>query len=134
MDFLRERPFIGILIGVIVGFALGLLWGWGIAPVEWTDASPQALHPDDQAQYIRLVAENFSQQGNVQKVQDAFRSWPGADTTVCQLAAQSTDPNDQQRLTAVATILNSQGCGISGAPAPSGASVSTPSCRSPRGS
>lgn len=122
MDFLRERPFIGILIGVIVGFALGLLWGWGIAPVEWTDASPQALHPDDQAQYIRLVAENFSQQGNVQKVQDAFRSWPGADTTVCQLAAQSTDPNDQQRLTAVATILNSQGCGISGAPAPSGES------------
>lgn len=116
MDFLRERPIIAVLIGIVVGFAIGLLWGWYIDPVEWTDASPQALHPDDQAQYIRLVAENYSQQGNTQKVVDAFRNWPGADVTICQLAAQSIDPNDQQRLTAVATILNGQGCGTAGAP------------------
>ncbi|MEZ4643511.1 MAG: hypothetical protein R3E31_12400 [Chloroflexota bacterium] len=119
MDFLRERPIISILIGVVVGFAIGLLWGWFIDPVEWTDASPAALHPDDQAQYIRLVAENFSQQGNTQTVQNAFRSWPGADATICQLAAQSQDSNDQQRLTAVATILNGQGCGAAGTPATS---------------
>jgi hypothetical protein len=120
MDFLRERPIIAVLIGVVVGFAIGLLWGWYIDPVEWTDASPAALHPDDQAQYIRLVAENFSQQGNTQTVQNAFRSWPGVETTICQLAAQSQDANDQQRLTAVATVLNGQGCGVAGAPTATG--------------
>lgn len=112
MDFVQKRPGLSVLLGVIAGLVLGLLWGWVIQPVEYTDASPAALHPDDQARYIRLAADNLSFGVDPR---EAFRSWPGADAVVCQLATQSTDPAEQQRLNALALVLNNQGCAAAGA-------------------
>ncbi|MDZ4158803.1 MAG: hypothetical protein U1B80_03345 [Anaerolineaceae bacterium] len=64
---LLERP---LIIGVI-GFALGLIiglpiLGWGLFPVQWTDASVQHLRRDLQEDYLRMTIENFGKNKNEQ--------------------------------------------------------------------
>ncbi|MCA9972322.1 MAG: hypothetical protein KC425_19000 [Anaerolineales bacterium] len=111
---MQKRPGLSVFLGVVVGIVLGLLWGWVIQPVEYTDASPAALHPDDQVRYIRLAADNYFLSQSNPNLQmnpaEAFRSWPNAAVRVCELAAQTTDPAEQQRLNQLAVALNGQGC------------------------
>ena len=46
-----------ILIAVIIGFTLGLVYGWVIAPIEYTDITPNILREDYRADYVLMVAE-----------------------------------------------------------------------------
>lgn len=50
---------IKIAIATILGIALGLLYGWGIDPVEYTDAPPNILREDYRADYVLMVAEAY---------------------------------------------------------------------------
>lgn len=110
MEILQDRPGLTAIVGVVVGIAIGLFFGWVVWPVEWTDAGPQHLSETDQARYIRLVADVFSHENNVAKVQEAFQGWPNADRAICELANASDNPQEQARLEAVAAIVNGQGC------------------------
>jgi uncharacterized membrane protein len=114
MEILQERPGLTAVVGVVVGIAIGLFFGWVVWPVEWTDAGPQHLSEADQARYIRLVADVFSHENNVAKVQEAFQGWPNADQAICGLAATTDNPQEQARLEAVAAIVNGQGCAAVG--------------------
>lgn len=101
---------VGLLIGLVV-------LGWGLWPVQWTDAGPQHLAEADQAQFVRNVADLYSFQGDQQRVREALGGW-GGDAVACQLAATSLDPAEVARLEAVAGVVNGQGCaGIAAAPA-----------------
>lgn len=127
MEFIRNRPWTSVILAFVVGAIFGLVvLGWGLFPVEWTNANPSALSPEYQAIYVRNVAELYSFDNNQQKVQVALGGW-GGDVVACQLAATSTDPADQQRLIAVATITNGQGCAGVGAPPAEGAPAEGPS-------
>jgi len=42
MDMIQQRP-VGLVISFLVGLALGLLYAWSIAPVEWTFDNAQSL-------------------------------------------------------------------------------------------
>ena len=46
-----------IIIALIVGIALGLIYGWVIEPVEYTDVTPNILREDYRADYVLMVAE-----------------------------------------------------------------------------
>lgn len=46
-----------ILLGV--GIALGLVYGWMISPVQFTDVTPDALRIDYRADYVLMVAEAY---------------------------------------------------------------------------
>ena len=46
-----------ILITVIIGIALGLIYGWVIDPIEYTDVTPNILREDFRADYVLMVAE-----------------------------------------------------------------------------
>lgn len=48
---------IKILIAVLIGIALGLVYGWVIAPVEYIDVTPNILREDYRADYVLMVAE-----------------------------------------------------------------------------
>jgi hypothetical protein len=52
----RWFPFL-ILLGI--GIALGLLYGWVINPVQYTDVTPDALRIDYRADYVLMVAEAY---------------------------------------------------------------------------
>ena len=113
MDSAMRRS---ILIGagaLIVGFILGLVWGWVISPVEWTGAGPQDLEPSVRDQYIYNVADLYSQDLNQSRVLQSLELWGDANETICWLAGNEADTAMQDRLLAIAAIKsgNNTGCG-----------------------
>jgi hypothetical protein len=56
--FFKKPLLVGIVM-LIIGFSLGLLWGWVIQPVEWVDAAPDVLRPDYQETYLRMAIDSF---------------------------------------------------------------------------
>ncbi len=42
---------------MIIGIALGLVYGWVIDPIEYTDVTPNILRADFRADYVLMVAE-----------------------------------------------------------------------------
>jgi hypothetical protein len=56
--FLKKLPWITIAI-FFVGLLLGLLWGWGIAPVQWTNVPPSQLGTAYQEDYMRMTLQSF---------------------------------------------------------------------------
>jgi len=61
------RPIVSTntLVGWVVAFALGTVFGlvalgWGLFPVEYVDTNFKALSADNQAKYVRLVADAYA--------------------------------------------------------------------------
>ena len=48
-----------ILIAASLGLALGLVYGWVIDPVQYTDITPDALRVDYRTDYVLMVAETY---------------------------------------------------------------------------
>ncbi len=49
---------------MIIGIALGLIYGWVIQPVEYTDVTPNILREDYRADYVLMVAEAYQSEQN----------------------------------------------------------------------
>ncbi len=50
---------ISILIATTLGIVVGLLYGWMIDPVQFTDTTPDALRIDYRTDYVLMVAEAY---------------------------------------------------------------------------
>lgn len=50
---------IPIFIAALLGLALGLVYGWRIAPVQYTDITPDVLRIDYRTDYVLMVAEAY---------------------------------------------------------------------------
>jgi hypothetical protein len=48
-----------ILIAASLGLTLGLVYGWVIDPVQYTDITPDALRVDYRTDYVLMVAEAY---------------------------------------------------------------------------
>ena len=48
-----------ILIAAILGLTLGLVYGWVINPVQYTDITPDALRIDYRTDYVLMAAEAY---------------------------------------------------------------------------
>ncbi|MEW5988183.1 MAG: hypothetical protein AB1791_16260 [Chloroflexota bacterium] len=111
MRILQSRSILIPAIAFVAGLVIGwFVIGWGVWPVEFTGAGPQHLHPEDQANYLRNLADLFAFDGNQDRVRQALGLWPEADQAICALAGTSFDPADVARLTALAAVLNGVGC------------------------
>jgi len=101
-----KKPAVAATLGAIAGLIVGLIIGWGIWPVQWTDATPEVLRADLQADYMRMAIDSFRVNGNqplaVQRWDDLGEAAPQAFTTVAQ-DPQGLDPvaiaNYQQVIT-----------------------------------
>lgn len=51
---------IRFLIVIIIGIALGLLYGWLVDPVDFVDTPPNTLRADYKSDYVLMVAEIYS--------------------------------------------------------------------------
>lgn len=56
---LFRNPVAAAIIALILGIALGLLFGWEIWPLEWQDAPVSLLRQDLQVDYLRAVIDSF---------------------------------------------------------------------------
>jgi hypothetical protein len=59
-----KKPLVAGLVALIVGFGLGLLWGWQVQPVTWTDAPPSLLNADYQTEYLRMTIDSLRVNGD----------------------------------------------------------------------
>lgn len=62
-----KKPAILGVAGVIVGLILGILYGWVIDPVEWTDAAVHHLRSDLQEDYLRMSIDSFEKYQDVDR-------------------------------------------------------------------
>ncbi len=73
-EMLKSMPWKTWLVIFVIGLLFGwFVFGWGIAPVKWTDAAPQHLEPSWRADYLRMVIESFAINGNVELAQVRYR-------------------------------------------------------------
>jgi hypothetical protein len=63
MDAIREqinKPLVAGIIGFIIGLIIGLpILGWGLWPVQWTDASAGHLRADLQEDWLRMAINSY---------------------------------------------------------------------------
>lgn len=57
---LLDRKWVLGIGALVLGIALGLLFGWVISPVEWVDGEPAQLREDLRIDYLRMVIDSYS--------------------------------------------------------------------------
>jgi hypothetical protein len=58
-NLLMSSNLIKIIIAAVIGIALGIVYGWVIDPVEFTNLTPSLLREDYRADYVLMVAEAY---------------------------------------------------------------------------
>ncbi len=56
---------IGFIISMGIGAALGLLYGWVINPIKYVDTSPETLRIDYKSDYVLMVAEAYQSEADL---------------------------------------------------------------------
>ena len=59
MSDILKKPLVTLLIGIVIGLAVGLIWAWQVDPVEWTDVAPDRLGTYYQEQYLRMAIDSY---------------------------------------------------------------------------
>lgn len=56
-----KKPLAAGIAGGIIGLIFGLVvLGWWLLPVNWTDATPEALRADHKEDYLRMAVDSFA--------------------------------------------------------------------------
>jgi hypothetical protein len=63
---MTTSTWIKIVIAASIGIALGLIYGWVINPIEYTDITPNILREDYRADYALMVAEAHQNEQNAE--------------------------------------------------------------------
>ncbi|MER3458517.1 MAG: hypothetical protein C4309_07720 [Chloroflexota bacterium] len=95
--FVSRRPTLALTVAALLGLGLGLLIGWVVWPVQWTDAGPQHLRADLQEQYLKNVAMRLQVDNDVQAAQAALADWSEADAAIQALIRQPTTTEEERR-------------------------------------
>jgi hypothetical protein len=97
----NSKPWVIALICVVLGFGLGLLWGWVVSPVQWTDATPEYLRHDIQQDYLTMTIDSYTVNHDAALAQQRY-AWLGAEApTILAEIAPSIDPTIYAEFTQV---------------------------------
>lgn len=77
------------LLSIAAGIGLGLLYGWVISPVKYTDTSPDTLRADYRADYVLMVAEIYHRERDISLAARRLAILGSAHPS--QIAAESLD-------------------------------------------
>lgn len=59
-----RKPAVAIVLGAAAGLVLGLIFGWLVWPVEYTDGTPEILRADLQKDYLRMTIDSYNRTGD----------------------------------------------------------------------
>ena len=57
---LTANPMYLGIAALVVGLIIGLIFAWGLWPVQFVDAAPEHLHPNYQVDYMRMVIDSYN--------------------------------------------------------------------------
>jgi hypothetical protein len=60
-----QKTSVAIGVGVVAGLLVGLIFGWLVWPVQWTDGTPEVLRADLQRDYLRMTIDSYNRTGDV---------------------------------------------------------------------
>jgi hypothetical protein len=104
MNFRYTPLFIGLLIGI----ALGLLYGWVIQPPEIEHTSPDSLQEAYRTEIILMVAEVYASEGNIQRASqrmEVFGFQPDDETVINALNFAKAHDFSIQEIDVLTTFL-----------------------------
>lgn len=106
--FRTYLPGLTFVAGLLLGW---LAIGWWLWPVQWTNSAPWNLSPKHQRTFISLVAEDYWLTGNVSQVKATLAGWDAEAlaSLLATMEAQSSSPEERQRLVALAEALEMPG-------------------------
>jgi hypothetical protein len=130
LQVIIKKPAVAATLGAILGLVLGLIFGWGIWPVQWTNATPEVLRADLQADYLRMTIDSFRVNGDqalaVQRWDDLGTGAAGAYASVLQ-EPKGLDPvaitNYAQVLTAASRSIEAGALPTNGDSQPSTSTI-----------
>ncbi len=61
-----------VVLALLVGLAFGLLVGWVVWPVQWTDASPEGLQANWRLEWLNMSADSYARNPNPEVAQQRF--------------------------------------------------------------
>ena len=67
------------IVGLVLGLAGGLVYTWGVAPVEYINTFPSYLSPDYRKDWIRMSALAYGLEGNLDRTHIRLRGLPEQD-------------------------------------------------------
>ena len=104
-------PWIALVIGLVIGIAGGLYYGWYINPVDWVNIGPDKLNAEDQQEYILLVSEAYLHEQEIARARARLAALGAKDIAeLVSLQADEAllrgdDPNTVRALTTMAEAL-----------------------------
>ena len=74
----RTSPnWLWVLLSLLAGLVVGwLIIGWGVWPVPYKNATATSLRATEREQYLAMVAESLSIDGDIASAQKKLQSWP----------------------------------------------------------
>src|SRR5271157_1656799 len=107
MDKIREllgKPIATLVIGFIVGVIIGLpVLGWGLFPVQWTNASPNDLRQDLKQDWLRMSIDSYMRNHDKDLAATRYQELgPDASNVLGSLASDpKVNPQDLQKFSQV---------------------------------
>ncbi|MGD2026359.1 MAG: hypothetical protein PVI99_00965 [Anaerolineales bacterium] len=92
------------IAALVVGLVVGLIFAWGIWPVQYTDAAPANLHQNFQLDYMRMVVDSYNLRQDNTLAKQRIDALGEDSTEVMQLLI--ADPGDDISQLALQQFLN----------------------------
>ncbi|MDX1613747.1 MAG: hypothetical protein R3300_05510 [Candidatus Promineifilaceae bacterium] len=106
-----SRRGLWLVVGLVVGVGAGLLLGWVVWPLEFSDADPAVLEEEIQRDYALMIAGGYWLDDNLARARQRLRSLDKDDLDGWLLAVtvdhilQDGDPLEARQLVKLASDL-----------------------------
>jgi hypothetical protein len=109
MDTSPRFSLLPLLIGAVLGLAVGLLIGWVIWPVQYVgQAYTYDLNPAEKAQYVAAVADSYALTGQINVVRERLNTWTPQEK-IAALAQLFADDQAAGKMTEAAKVAEMAG-------------------------
>ncbi len=129
---MNKERWLPLVIGLLLGIALGLYYAWEFNPVEYLETAPAALRDEYKAEYYALIALAYASTGDIERAQSRLAQIPDPDHagTLSQLAqtrlAAGRPEREVRALALLAAALGERPAPFATTPSTQGYSTPTP--------
>jgi hypothetical protein len=105
-NYVVKNPLVSVGVAFVVGLIVGLVvLGWGLFPVEWTDAAPGDLTEAFQREWVQMTADSYALNQNADLARTRLGALGDDAPTALQNSLASTQGADQLRISNMAAAI-----------------------------